>query len=253
MHKVWTNLERVRLNLIELEMFKLEGEPKKGSQNQEISEIDQSKVSQISSSANESDAPTGSDEFNESQEPKTSQNNTSNDKGEKRRFRDFLAGGDISPKSSAHVSSPSDQKPQGKRENKEKNIKDSESHEFHFSQELMKFNFYRKLRSNKEQAIRIGGAVIGTVFIIAGIVYLLGSTIRVADNVIFGERAVISAFLILMGVLIIAGIFASRLLEGSFLKSIHSELEVAEDSDSKDNSKDKKDKQKDNIEEKDKK
>jgi hypothetical protein len=89
--------------------------------------------------------------------------------------------------------------------------------------------------------------------LLLGIVYLLGSTIRVADNVIFGERAVISAFLILVGVLIIASIFASRLLEGSFLKSIHSELEVAEDPDSKDNSKDKKDKPKGNIEEKDKK
>ena len=234
----------------------MEGEPKKGSQNQQISETDQSKVSQISSSTNKSDASTGSDEFNESQEPKTSLNNTSNDKSPKRRFRDFLAGGDISPKSSqssGNDSSPSDQKPQGKREDKEKDIKDSDSHEFHFSQELMKFNFYRKLKSNKEQVIQIGGGLIGAIFIIAGIVYLLGSTIRVADNVIFGERAVISAFLILVGVLIIAGIFASRLLEGSFLKSIHSELEVAEDQDSKDNSKDKKDKQKDNIEEKDKK
>ncbi len=234
----------------------MEGEPKKGSQNRQISETDQSKVSKISSSTNKSDASTGSDDFNESQEPKTSQNNTSNDKGEKRRFRDFLVGGDISPKSSQYsdnVSSPSDQKSQGKREDKKKDIKDSESHEFHFSQELMKFKFYRKLKSNKEQVIQISGGLIGAIFIIAGIVYLLGSTIRVADNVIFGERAVISAFLILVGVLIIASIFASRLLEGSFLKSIHSELEVAEDPDSKDNSKDKKDKPKGNIEEKDKK
>lgn len=232
---------------------KLEGEPKKESQNQQISEIDQSKVSKISSSTDKSDASTGSDDINDSQEqPKTSSDNTSNEKSPKRRFRDFLAGGDISPKTSTEVISSSDQKHQGKEDNDEV-INDSESHEFHLSQELMKFNFYRKFRSNKEQVIRIGGGVIGAIFIIAGIVYLLGSTIRVADNVIFGERAVISAFLILVGVLIIAGIFASRLLEGSFLKNIHSELEVAEDKDLNHNSNDKKDKPKGNIEEKDKK
>jgi len=250
-----TDLERIRLNLIELEMFKLEGEPKKGSQNQQISEIDQSsQVSQKTSSSDKSDASVGSDEVKKFKGTKSSSNDISDDKGPKRRFRDFLAGGDITPKSSqssANVSSPRKEEPH-RGEDKEKN-KDSEAHEFHFSQELMKFNFYRKLRSNKEQVIQIGGGIIGAIFIIAGIIYLLGSTIRVADNVIFGERAVISAFLILVGVLIIAGIFASRLLEGSFLKNIHSELEVAEDHHSKDNSKDKKDKQKDNIEEKDKK
>jgi uncharacterized membrane protein len=233
-------------------MVKLEGEPKKGSQKKQISEIDQSsQVSQISPSSDKSGASAGSDEFKKSKEIKARSDEKSNGKSSKRRFRDFLAGGDISPKSSASVSSPSKEEPH-KGKDIEKN-KDSEAHDFHFSQELMKFNFYRKLRSNKEQVIQIGGGIIGAIFIIAGILYLLGSTIRVADNVIFGERAVISAFLILVGVLIIAGIFASRLLEGSFLKSIHSELEVAEDQDSKDNSKDKKEKQKDNIEEKDKK
>ena len=68
-----------------------------------------------------------------------------------------------------------------------------------------------------------------------------------------GERAVISAFLILVGVLIIAGVFARRLLEKSFLKNIHSELEEAEAPDSEKKSPDKKEKQKGNIEEMDKK
>jgi hypothetical protein len=241
---------------MDLEMFKLEGEPKKGSENQQISEIDQSsQVSQISSSSDKSGASAGSEEFKKFKGTKSRSDNISNDNSPKRRFRDFLSSGDISQKSSqssgANVSSPSKEEPHNEKD-KEKN-KDSEAHDFHFSQELMKFNLYRKLRSNKEQVIQIGGGIIGAIFIIAGILYLLGSTVRVADNVIFGERAVISAFLILVGVLIIAGIFASRLLEGSFLKSIHSELEVAEDHHSKDNSKDKKEKQKDNIEEKDKK
>ena len=232
----------------------MEGEPKKGSQNHEISEIDQSRVSKKISSSDKPDASVGSDEVKKFNGIKSSSEEISKDKGKKRRFRDFLAAGDISPKSSqspGNVSSPNKEETH-RGEDKEKN-KGSEAHDFHFSQELMKFNFYRKLQSDKEQVLQISGGIVGAIFIIAGILYLLGSTIRVADNVIFGERAVISAFLILVGVLIIAGIFASRLVEGSFLKSIHSELEVAEDHHSKDNSKDKKDKQKDNIEEKDKK
>nr|WP_243686805.1 hypothetical protein [Methanobacterium formicicum] len=96
----------------------------------------------------------------------------------------------------------------------------------------MSFDFYRKLRSNKEQVLKIIGGLVGALFIIAGLIYILGSPVRVADNVVAGERAVISAFLILVGVLIIAGVFARRLLEKSFLKNIHSELEEAEAPDS---------------------
>jgi hypothetical protein len=32
----------------------------------------------------------------------------------------------------------------------------------------MKFKFYRKLKSNKEQVIQISGGLIGAIFIIAG-------------------------------------------------------------------------------------
>ncbi len=236
----------------------MEEKPKKGSQNQPISEIDESShTSQVSSI---------SDELKKSKESKKSEHkpeDESNNKNPQRRFRDFLTRGNIDPSESSHSSvngssesfkessKSSKEKSQGDNEKSDKSS--SEAHDFHFSQELMKFNFYRKLQSHKEQVIRISGGVIGAIFIIAGILYLLGSAVRVADNVVFGERAVISAFLVLVGVLIIAGIFARRLLEGTFLKNIHSELEVAEDPDSEENSKDRKEKQKDNIEEKDKK
>ena len=285
----------------------MEEEPKKGSQNQPISEIDESQTSQVSSAQ---DGSNKSDEFNESKESKKELINSSTDavkdksinksadgltdrvkdksinksadglidktedkltdKKPKRRFRDFLTNGDID--SSKSSSSSPDDSTKGSEEksqdNAEKDNKSSsDSHDFHISQELMKFDFYRKLQSNKEQVVKIIGGIVGALFIIAGILYLLGSPVRVADIVVSGERAVISAFLVLVGVLIIASIFARRILEASFLKNIHSELEVAEDQDSgelkdnkenqkvnsKENSNDKKGKQKGNIEENDKK
>jgi hypothetical protein len=288
-------------------MFKLEEEPKKGSQNQPISEIDESQTSQVSSAL---DGSNGSGKFNESKESKNEPLNSSTDRVEdksirksedsltdrvedksirkpdngatgktgdkltdkkpKRRFRDFLTNGDIdsSKSSSSPLNTPAKSSEEKSQDNTEKDNKSSsDSHDFHLSQELMKFDFYRKLQSNKEQVVKIIGGIIGALFIIAGMLYLLGSPVRVADNVVSGERAVISAFLVLVGVLIIASIFARRILETSFLKNIHSELEVAEDQNSgelkdkkenqkvnsKENSKDKKGKQKGNIEEKDKK
>lgn len=244
----------------------MEEKPKKGSQNHPISEIDESSqtsqvhTSQVSPTHDESN---GSEKFKESKKSKPTTDDASNNKNPQRRFRDFLTRDNIDPfesspsatkgssKRSEEFSESSKEKSQGNNEKGDKSS--SESHDFHISQELMKFNFYRKLQSNKEQVIRISGGIIGAIFIIAGILYILGSAVRVADNVVYGERAVISAFLILVGVLIIAGIFARRFLEGSFLKNIHSELEVAEDPDSEENSKDMKEKQKDNIGEKDKK
>ncbi len=207
----------------------MEGEPKKASQNQTTSAED--------NSSNRKD-----DENASSKRPS-------------RRFRDFLTGGNLEKSES-----PSPKVSSEKTKEKAKEIEENgdskgstEVHEFHFSQELMKFDIYRKLRSNKEKVIKIIGGIIGVLFIIAGILYIMGAAFRVADNVIFGERAVLSAFLILVGVLIIAGIFARSLLEGSFLKNIHNELEVAEDQSSNGKSSDKKEKQKANIGEKDKK
>ena len=241
----------------------MEEKPKKGSQNQPISEIDESsqtsevQTSKVSSSTDESR------KLKESQKSNHTPGNASTNKNPQRRFRDFLTRGNIDPvesspsstngptKSSKESSQNSKDKFHG--ENEKGNESSSEAHDFHLSHELMKFNFYRKLQSNKEKAIRISGGIIGAIFIIAGILYIFGSPVRVEDNVVYGERAVISAFLMLLGVLVIAGIFARRLLEGSFLKNIHSELEVAEDPDSEENPKNMKEKQKDNIEEKDKK
>jgi len=113
---------------------------------------------------------------------------------------------------------------------------------------LPEWKFIRNLYSRKDMFLRILGGIIAVIFIIAGLVYLYGSSIKVVDNVAFGERAVTSAFLILIGLLIIATLFARQIWRRTFLKNLQNQLQVVEDKSSKT-----KDTQKDNIEEKDKK
>ncbi|AXV40247.1 DUF308 domain-containing protein [Methanobacterium sp. BAmetb5] len=234
----------------------MDEEPQKGIQDQKTSEVESSPASRV---VDESNGSTDSENSKESKKSKgfkdpSKKANTSN--SPQRRFRDFLARGDLdssesSPQSEVTSASSKGTKPEKTGSTEDKDAPSSDSH--YLSQELMSFDFYRKLRSNKEQVLKIIGGLVGALFIIAGLIYILGSPVRVADNVVAGERAVISAFLILVGVLIIAGVFARRLLEKSFLKNIHSELEEAEAPDSEKKSPDKKEKQKGNIEEMDKK
>ena len=231
-------------------------ESKTGIQGKKISEEESPKASQSNKQT------TGSIVKNNSS---TDSSITKKNKKSTKRFRDFLMGSEIldseTDSNNEIFNNKSSDKSQEKKVNnqQEDNIT-SESHEFHLSQEFMKFKTYRYLHSNKEQIIRIIGGLIGVLFIIAGVLYLFGGSIRVADNVIYGERAVLSAFSILIGILIIAGFFGSRLLAGTFLKKIHSELEEVEEAPSdtkspkeKEKSFHEKEKQKDNIEEKDKK
>jgi hypothetical protein len=127
------------------------------------------------------------------------------------------------------------------------NQNSEKTHDYNIMEELIKFKFIRNLHSRKDMLLRILGGIIAVIFIIAGLVYIYGSSIKVVDNVAFGERAVTSAFLILIGLLIIAALFARQMWRRTFLKNLQ-QLQVAEDKSSKT-----KDTQKDNIEEKEKK
>lgn len=234
-------------------------ESKKGSQEHKISEKELLKASQ-SNKQTKSESITKNNSFMGS-------STTKKNKKSSKRFRDFLMGSesldsesDSNNKDSYNKSSDNSQEKKVNNKQEEYNNAPSESHEFHLIQEFMKFKSYRYLHSNKEQIIRIGGGLIGVLFIIAGVLYLFGGSIRLADNVIYGERAVLSAFSILIGILIIAGFFGRRLLAVTFLKKIHSELEEVEEAPSIEKSSNEqkksfhvKEKQKDNIEEKDKK
>lgn len=240
-------------------------DPKKGSQDHKFSEVNESsKVSQSTDTPlDESSSKVGYPKYSPiTGDKSSSDDDKSTKKPSSRRFRDFLIGSDIDNPESDSSNTISSEKSQEKKANtKRETEKDSsEPHEFHITDELMKFKIYRNLRSNREKVIQITGGIIGALFIIAGIVYILGSSARVADNVVYGERAVISAFSILIGVLIIAGFFGRQLLARTFLKEIHTELEEVEEASSSNNSSNKKqkpakviEKQKDNIEEKDKK
>jgi hypothetical protein len=109
----------------------------------------------------------------------------------------------------------------------------SESHAkqddyFPLKEHLMHYKSFRNLISKKTLIMEVAATVIGAALIIYGVINSFVSVDKVADNVVFGERAMISVFFILIGVLLMAAAFARKLLSTSFLNKIHSELEVAE-------------------------
>lgn len=87
---------------------------------------------------------------------------------------------------------------------------------------------FQSLRKRKDKIIKITASIVSILLIIIGIVYSIVPNENVASNVIFGERAMLSAFLILIAILILAAVFSRRLLEGKYLKNIHKDLEIAE-------------------------
>lgn len=99
---------------------------------------------------------------------------------------------------------------------------------FPLKEHLMHYKSFRNLISKKTLIMEVAATVIGAVLIIYGVINSFVSVDKVADNVVFGERAMISVFFILIGVLLMAAAFARKLLSTSFLNKIHSELEVAE-------------------------
>jgi len=127
------------------------------------------------------------------------------------------------PKSS-HNSEPS--KNSNKKETSQEHDK-NEDHEFHIPG-LFGQKFISSLKSKKDRIIKVVAILVGGFLILYGLVLISASTTKVADNVIFGEEATLSAFLILLGVLIIVAAFAQRILGKTFLNKIHTELEVAE-------------------------
>ncbi len=109
-----------------------------------------------------------------------------------------------------------------------KDFEEQDDHAFPFVEHLMSHESFRTLKSNKERITQGIALIVGVVLMIYGSIIITSSVTQVADNVIFGEKAMFGAFLILVGVLIIAAAFAQKLLSGTFLKKIHSELEVVE-------------------------
>ena len=86
----------------------------------------------------------------------------------------------------------------------------------------------QSFRKKKDTIIRVTASIVSILLIIIGIVYSITPNENVASNVIFGERAMFSAFLILVAFLILAAVFSKKLLHGKYLKNIHKDLKIAE-------------------------
>lgn len=85
------------------------------------------------------------------------------------------------------------------------------------------------LKKKSDIIIRAITLVFGILLILYGVAFsFTGSSVQVASNVIFGDRAMFSALLVLIGSIIIATVFARKLREVTFLKTIYSELETFE-------------------------
>lgn len=92
-------------------------------------------------------------------------------------------------------------------------------------EDILKLLKVKDIESGKNKLKIIIGIAAGSILILGGIFFMTGSVETVADNVIFGEKAVFSVFLILLGILIITGVLAQKFLNKSFFKGINKEIE----------------------------
>lgn len=119
-----------------------------------------------------------------------------------------------------------------KKDKESKNLEDQahehDPHAFPMAGDFLSSDKLKNLKSRDNNLVLVLGVVAGALLICAGIfliVVSLGSPDRVADNVEFGDTVSFSAFLILVGVLIMGGVLARRFLEKSFFKGINKEIE----------------------------
>jgi hypothetical protein len=104
-------------------------------------------------------------------------------------------------------------------------------HEFpesHFKEGLMNMRITKFVLTEKIRIIRYAAAIIGGLLILSGIILLFTAATRVVDNVIFGERAMFSSFLILIGLLILITVFGRRYWHEKVLNKLNVEMEISE-------------------------
>lgn len=90
------------------------------------------------------------------------------------------------------------------------------------------------IQEDRDRIIKIAGVVIGVIFILWGIYLIFGSSEKVVDNVAFGERSVASSFLVIVGILVIAGVFAQDIMKRTSFNNLFDEVQdVEKDSSSK--------------------
>lgn len=98
-------------------------------------------------------------------------------------------------------------------------------HGFPMISDLLSQERVKNIKSKKNKILMCTGTFTGILLIIFGALMITGSADRIADNVVFGEKEVFSAFLILVGILLIACSFAYKFLGKSFFKRIDDGIE----------------------------
>lgn len=137
----------------------------------------------------------------------------------------------------------SETKKEDKDSKSEKKSSKHDHHTFPLINDFLNSERFKRVKSEKNKIIKGTGIIISVLLILSGIYLMMSSTEKVADNVVFGEKAVFSVFLILIGILIIAIVFAYKFLNKSFFKGIDAKIE----SPKKESSNSKKNIKKDNI------
>jgi multisubunit Na+/H+ antiporter MnhG subunit len=93
-----------------------------------------------------------------------------------------------------------------------------------------RFNHYKTLiQEDRKRFIALMCVGVGIVLILLGISLLFGNSEKVSDNVVFGERSVTSAFFIIAGLLIIAAVYAPKIIGKTSFDGIYQEMKGVED------------------------
>ncbi len=167
------------------------------------------------------------------------------------KFKKILAGPDIDLNNNKSESQNSQDKTAHQTGEK------SDVHEFpelHFKEGLMNMKVTKFILAEKTRIIRYLAAIVGGLFILSGIILLFTAATRVVDNVIFGERAMFSSFLILIGLLILITVFGRRYWHNTVLTKLNVDMEISEGKSKREvkEKKPKKSTQKSNIEDENK-
>lgn len=110
-----------------------------------------------------------------------------------------------------------------------KNILRIEFKKYNPEDMIIGFKKTRKILDDKrDDMILYGGLFIGILFLISGILYLNSPVKKIADNVIFGEHAVMAIFLMISGILVIVGVLKEKIISKTPLASIYTEMKAVE-------------------------
>ena len=103
-----------------------------------------------------------------------------------------------------------------------------------FSGINVKFNqFKTSIQEDRQKLFTMIGLAVAVIMILLGISFLFGTSDKVSDNVVFGEKSVTSAFFVIIGLLIIAGIYAPKIIGKTSFDNIYQEMKGVEEKPSK--------------------